>query len=514
MYQAAAKFEERWHFDVNDSASVAAERATILSETARIESAKRAIDAEQILLEARAYNFGYLLDLAEGHPEMGMHVRSISAEISIEVQAKHGFVMRQLAGSWNAVREFPAAVDAVADGRISGRHLDAIVSSGLLVTHEVEAEQTALRARYVDLALREVSTQILTDAALKRLTARIAEELTRVPLAERRKVTRMKGFVSVTDSGDGHGVLHVGGSLLLLTAVRDRVRKQATLVLRARSRAQKAQATGEVPHGAADERTLGEVSADLICDQLLTSEPNSAPLASGVQAKVHLVIPTTTLLADERDPGHPPALLDGLTPVPLDEAKRLAANAPMFTRILTHPITGTVQAVDTYKPTAAMRRFLAARDVHCRFPGCRLPARGCHIDHTHEWQHGGATCTNNLEHLCVFHHVMRHATPWSVLQLEGGVLQWTTPSGKVLTDRPDRQGVRFVPSADAGSTRPPKATSEADARSRSAPAPGTETETETETDAGSGTGTGTGPDVERDSSARRERDAGTDPPPF
>lgn len=446
MYQPAAGFEQRWRFDVSDPASVAAERAAILSETSRIESAKRAIVAEQILLEARAYNFGYLLDLAEGHPEMGMHVRSISAEISFEVQAKHGLVIGQLAGSWNAVREFPAAVDAVADGRISGHHLDAIVSSGLLICHEVEAEQAALRARYVELALEQVSGQILTDAALKRITARIAEELTQIPLAERRRKTRMKGFVSVTDTGDGHGVLHVGGSLLLLTAVRDRVRKQATLVMRARTKAEKsATAAGDAPQAEPDERTLGEVSADLICDQLLTSDPTSTTAANGVQATVSVVIPATTLLADDREPGYAPALLDGLSPVPIDEANRIAARAPMFTRILTHPITGTVMAVDTYKPTAAMRRFLAARDVHCRFPGCRLPARGCQIDHTQEWQHGGKTCTTNLEHLCVFHHVMRHAAPWSVDQLEGGVLDWKTPSGKALTDRPERQGVRFVP---------------------------------------------------------------------
>lgn len=447
MYQSAAGFEERWHFDVNDPSVVAAERAAILAETVRVERLKRAVDAEQILLAARSYNFGHLLDLADGHPEMGMHVRSISAEISFEVQAKHGQVLSRLAGSWNAVRAFPAAVDAVADGRITGHHLDAIVASGLLITHEVEAEERALRARYVELALEQVSEQILSDAALKRVTARIAEELTQVPLAKRQKTTRRKGFVSVTDSGDGHGVLHVGGSLLLLTAVRDRVRKQATLVMRARSKAEKADATasdtGEAPRVNPDERTLGEVSADLICDQLLTSDPTSTTAANGVQATVNLVIPTTTLLADERAPGHPPALLDGLSPVPIDEAKRMAASAPMFTRVLTHPITGTVLAVDTYKPTTAMRRFLAARDVHCRFPGCRLPARGCQIDHTQEWQHGGETCLQNLEHLCVFHHVMRHAAPWTVQQLEGGVLEWKTPSGKVLTDRPERQGVRF-----------------------------------------------------------------------
>ncbi|PPG28089.1 HNH endonuclease signature motif containing protein [Pseudoclavibacter sp. RFBB5] len=487
MYQPAASFEERWRFDVNDPASVAAERAAILSETARIESARRAIDAEAILLQARAYNFGYLLDIADGHPEMGMHVRSISAEISFEVQAKHSLVIRQLAGSWNAVREFPAAVDAVADGRISGHHLDAIVSSGLLISHEVESEQASLRARYVEIALDQVSGQILTEAALRRITARIAEELTQIPLAERRRKTRMKGFVSVTDAGDGHGVLHVGGSLLLLTAVRDRVRKQATRVLRARAKAEKAAAAaGELPESEPDERTLGEVSADLVCDQLLTGDPTSTTAANGVQATVNLVIPATTLLADQREPGRPPALLDGLSPVPIDEAKRLAALAPMFTRILTHPITGTVLAVDTYTPTAAMRRFLAARDVHCRFPGCRLPARACQIDHTQEWQHGGKTCLGNLEHLCVFHHVMRHATPWSVDQLEGGVLEWKTPGGTVLADKPERQGVRFVPTAEINAQS--EAPSTAD--------PSTAT-------------TSGGP-----SGPQMERDPSNDPPPF
>lgn len=445
MYQSTAAFEDRWRFDVNDPASVATEHAAILAETSRIETTRRAIDADQVLLEARAYNFGYLLDRADGHPEMGMHVSSISAEISIEVEVTHGRVLKRLSGSWHAVREFPAAVDALAQGRISGHHLDAIVTSGLLVTHDDAAEQERLRALYVELALQQVSEQILTDTALQRLTARIAEEIAPVPLAERRQKTRMRGFVSVSDSGDGHGVLHVGGSLLYLTAARDRVRKQAKLVIRARDKAQKEATAAGNPILKPDTRTLGEVCGDLVCDLLLTSDPTSDPAARDVQASVSFVIPISTTLADESESGHAPALLDGRSPIPLDEAKRLAAKAPMFTRILTHPITGTVQAVDTYKPTAAMRRFLAARDVHCRFPGCRLPARGSQIDHTLAWEHGGTTHLSNLEHLCVFHHVMKHATAWTPRQLEGGVLEWTTPSGKVLTDRPERQGVRFAP---------------------------------------------------------------------
>ena len=40
---------------------------------------------------------------------------------------------------------------------------------------------------------------------------------------------------------------------------------------------------------------------------------------------------------------------------------------------MTSPVTGAVLAVDRYRPGAALDRFLAARDEHCRFPGCRRP---------------------------------------------------------------------------------------------------------------------------------------------
>lgn len=137
-----------------------------------------------------------------------------------------------------------------------------------------------------------------------------------------------------------------------------------------------------------------------------------------------------------------------MVPVPLEEAMRLAANAPSFLRILTDPITGTVEAVDSYRPTAAMRNFLAARDIHCRWPGCRQPAARCDLDHTHAWEHGGTTTLENLCGLCKHHHVMKHATAWSVEQLGGGILDWRTPSGKACTDRPEHHDVYFTPNDD------------------------------------------------------------------
>ena len=59
-------------------------------------------------------------------------------------------------------------------------------------------------------------------------------------------------------------------------------------------------------------------------------------------------------------------------------------------------VTGAVQAVDSYKPSPAMRAFLQARDIHCRFIGCRQAAVTCELDHTKDYQYGGKTAVWNL----------------------------------------------------------------------------------------------------------------------
>ena len=97
-----------------------------------------------------------------------------------------------------------------------------------------------------------------------------------------------------------------------------------------------------------------------------------------------------------------------------------------------------------------------------------MPAIRCDIDHNHDYARGGPTDVCNLAHLCKRHHILRHATPWAVTQLPGGILQWTSPLGFIYTDKPptigtigltlppDRTrktkdgppGVRFIPDGD------------------------------------------------------------------
>lgn len=96
---------------------------------------------------------------------------------------------------------------------------------------------------------------------------------------------------------------------------------------------------------------------------------------------------------------------------------------------------------DSYAPTERMRRFLRARDRHCRFPGCRTPAHNCQIDHNHDHAKGGKTEICNLCCFCVGHHALKHPDlddhwRWTARQGPGGVITWISPTGRVYTDAP------------------------------------------------------------------------------
>ena len=91
---------------------------------------------------------------------------------------------------------------------------------------------------------------------------------------------------------------------------------------------------------------------------------------------------------------------------------------------------------DRYRPSQELRRTITARDMHCRFPGCRIPINKCDLDHTIDAALGGPTQTDNLAYLCRRHHSLKHHTPWKVEQLENGKLKWTSPIGYVYLEPP------------------------------------------------------------------------------
>ena len=175
-----------------------------------------------------------------------------------------------------------------------------------------------------------------------------------------------------------------------------------------------------------------------------------------------------TLMGASEDPG----FLDGYGPIDADSARRLAAVAPSFTRILTHPVSGTVLDVDrrSYRPPADLKRWLEVRDGTCRLPGCNRRAAGCEVDHTVDWQHEGRTGFDNLAHLCTLHHHLKHETSWSVRHLPDGVLEWRSPAGRTHVTHPGR---RIPGGADslAPPGREPAAGRSSDRRPASIPPP-------------------------------------------
>src|SRR6185312_5924015 len=203
-----------------------------------------------------------------------------------------------------------------------------------------------------------------------------------------------------------------------------------------------------------------QLRSDLATDLLLTGEPavgEDAPhsAAGGIRAEVSIMIPALTLLGH----GNEPATLAGRGPIDLDTACRLSREAPELVRVLTHPVIGTVIAADTYRPTASLRRYLAARDRHCRFPSCNRDARWCDIDHTIAWEDGGTSTPDNLAHLCRGHHTIKHHGGWSLRQTSPGVLEWTSPRGRTITahtaDDASPPGPHFRPEGQQSEHEPP-----------------------------------------------------------
>ena len=186
--------------------------------------------------------------------------------------------------------------------------------------------------------------------------------------------------------------------------------------------------------GPEEDRSLTQLRADVFSDLLIEGETGGL---RGVRATVLVTVPVLTLLGTSEEP----ATLEGYGPIDAETARWLAARAPSFMRLLTHPETGVALSLGRtrYAVPSDLRTWLRVRDGTCRFPGCSRAARFCEVDHTDDWQFGGETRHDNLAHLCKSHHNLKHHTGWKVEQHGGGVLEWTSPLGRKYLVDPDTE---------------------------------------------------------------------------
>jgi Domain of unknown function (DUF222) len=359
----------------------------------------------------------------------------VIAELAAALRLPERTMTRLVSEAWTLTTELPATLAALRAGSIDEAHARVIVDETAGLTDAPVRERLD-----AELADRATTT---TAASLRRIARRLRESAQAESLAERHERARAERRVELEPARDGMAWLHLhvaAGDALL---IRDRLDRIAADVGR------DVDPAGGV---AVDERSPDQLRADVARDLLLHAVPPIGEAfhvaAATVRPTVHVTVPVLTLLGVD----DAPADLEGYGPIDPETARRLAAQAPSFTRLLTHPVSGTVLDVDrtTYRPPADLARWLRVRDETCRFPGCNRRAARCELDHTEDWSLDNRTAFDNLAHLCPHHHHLKHETSWSVRHLHDGTLEWRSPAGRRHLTEP---AVRIRAHAARGSTR-------------------------------------------------------------
>lgn len=446
----------------------AAELTAIVAAVQQADAALAAAEAARVRALARAGELAR--ELAAGKPsrvrEHDMALRSIAATIGVPARVSDRSMQRQIGEATRLADRYPGTLEARGRGEITRQHVYAIQDAAADLPDDAVP---AFEAEALERCRRDTVGRVKAELEI------LAQRMHPRSFTERHASARERRDITVRGLPDGMSSLYLVGPTPVIAGIDDRMNQMATVIIDARNAATTAIGAGEAAVGAAgastvpddnaripahvlatDTRTRAQIRADIAADILLTGSPFADPTATGdgpgtlgaIRAKIQVVVPALSLLRPEGDEnGHAePADIVGYSPIDAETARAIAeACDTWWERLVTHPVTGVVLHTDGYQRTAAIDRHLRARDRHCRFPGCRLPAIRCEVDHTIDYALGGKTDISNLAHLCQRHHSMKQFAGWKVRQLDGGILEWTSPIGTTYTDHPPTPGVHFAP---------------------------------------------------------------------
>ncbi|MHA7652812.1 HNH endonuclease signature motif containing protein [Mycobacterium sp. ML4] len=374
---------------------------------------------------------------------------AMAAQVGAALNISHYLASQHMYQALALRQRLPAVAALLAAGRLSVRLVTAII-------WHTEMIQDPAVMRVVDAALANDAvgygqmSQPKTARAIEAIIARCD------PAAVRRaRAGARSRDVVITPAEDGSGTAQLWGTLLSTdAAVLDRRLTQLahqvcpsdprTLAQRRADALGMLAAGGDrlachcpdpdCPARVPDARA-GAVVIHVIAEPATVSAPADPHLDGDQPRRVDPADPLRDM-ADPEPPGSclPAAHLLGGQPVP---AAHLSALIAAGARIA--PLDHCASSADGYRPTTALARFIRARDLTCRFPGCDCPADLCDIDHAIAYPYG-PTHRANLRCLCRKHHLLKTfwggPRGWRDRQLPDGTIIWTAPTGHTYITRP------------------------------------------------------------------------------
>ncbi|GAB7070820.1 HNH endonuclease signature motif containing protein [Mycolicibacterium hodleri] len=189
---------------------------------------------------------------------------------------------------------------------------------------------------------------------------------------------------------------------------------------------------------------------DTVADEAVTQESADTPAPAPVDERTALDGEPPKLFTT---PLRELTLTEALTPTPgrlatirpaammggqfLPGAIACRATVGATITAIVHP--GQAPPEPRYRPSKKLADFVRCRDLTCRFPGCRVPATHCDVDHGIPWP-CGPTAASNLKCLCRRHHLLKTfwsgENGWCETQLDDGTIVWTAPDGRTHITTP------------------------------------------------------------------------------
>lgn len=181
-------------------------------------------------------------------------------------------------------------------------------------------------------------------------------------------------------------------------------------------------------------RSMDQLRADVLLDllegRLVPDRSRSSDAGGGLSGRggveIRVDLETLAGLADRAGE------LAGFGPVVADIARQVVHDQrdARWRFVVTDPDSRDVRTgVTRRRPDAVTTREVLARYRYCGFPGCRVAAVDCDLDHIRPWVEGGLTTVENLAPLCRSDHQLKTRAGWSYEITSDGEHVWTTNLG-------------------------------------------------------------------------------------